>query len=138
MRKIALILFFSTCILSTSCNDHDEINKESQNCLNVEFESKSDTIYFGSNKASQSITTKTQHWVLSGFYDENYKEVKPIEYTSEFITSSFVYEWVTVKRTGEKQISLSVDDNTTNKQRSLKVGINSGDCWNYVTLIQEE
>ncbi len=113
-------------------------------CTSVEGDCDGDTIklsknevVFNGNKNAIKITTKGTFWWISdlqfnGKYINLQKEAKQTGDNFLIINDDF-----TVERKSKTEIFIEMSENNTGKERKLRIGVQAGNCFDGITVIQK-
>lgn len=126
-KNIILILIV---IFNMSCSD----NKDGDWNDNIKLSQKE--LRFDSLENSAIITTEGDWWWISGifFKDGQTFDLSNVDTTANNFTiteSAF-----TLERKNGKEISIKLYENTTGSERILKVGLQAGNYFDGITIIQ--
>ncbi|SDC30076.1 hypothetical protein [Pedobacter soli] len=131
-KSIFYLLLTATLFFTISCNKGKEIGKWDDN---IKLSQK--TASFSSNSNSITVTTETTGWWLDGItFNKANVDLKSIERTAQnfvVVQPDFKVE----RKDGNKMI-ITLNQNTTNADRLLSIGLQNGDYFDGVTITQSK
>jgi len=129
-------VFYLSCIvvffLITSCKKNPEIGKWSDN---IKLSQKA--VNFNANVNSVVVTTESTGWWLSGItYNNVNVDLKDINRTDQgFVVTKPDFR---VERKDGNKIMITMNQNTTNSDRLLIIGLQNGDYFDGVKITQSK
>ncbi len=121
MKKSIIILL---CFIFTSCGLAPDRIKLSQK-----------EVHFTSEKSSIWIATATNYWWFGGIrFNNEYLKLQHSPTQKECIIK---HEEFTIIRENGKNIYIYMTKNTTNKIRTLQIGLQDGDFFDGIDVIQD-
>ena len=131
-KSIFYLLLTANLFFTISCNKGKEIGKWDDN---IKLSQK--TASFSSNNNSITVTTETTGWWLNGItFNKANVDLKSIERTAQnfvVVQPDFKVE----RKDGNKMI-ITLNQNTTNADRLLSIGLQNGDYFDGVTITQSK
>ncbi len=133
IRQILLLLITSVMFIACESNRNSLIGK----CDGDEIKLSKHKVVFDSNKNTIKITTKGKWWWISDlfFNDKHIDIYKEATQTKDnFLIKNDDF---TVERKSKTEIFIEMQKNKTGKKRELHIGVQAGDCFDAITVIQE-
>lgn len=131
-KSIFYLLLTATLFFTISCNKGREIGKWDDN---IKLSQK--TASFNSNSNSITVTTETTGWWLDGItFNRANVDLKSIERTAQNFV--IVQPDFKVERKEGNKIIITMNQNTTNADRLLSIGLQNGDYFDGVTITQSK
>lgn len=133
MKKNIFYLLVTVALFFTiSCNKGREIGKWDDN---IKLSQK--TASFSSNSNSITVITETTGWWLEGItFNKANVDLKSIERTAQnFVVVQPDFK---VERKDGNKIIITLNQNTTNADRLLSIGLQNGDYFDGVTITQSK
>lgn len=96
-----------------------------------------DILNFSMSAGSETITTLGDFVIFAFVDSENYSHIQDARNSSDDDKTVFTYDWISVQKLG-KAIKVMVTENTTNNDRRIKIKLNQGNYFGYVTVIQSK
>ncbi len=129
MNKLLIALFCVFSLFLLSCN------REDGDCEGVGL-SKNE-VNFTAASNSVTLTTKSRNWWLSEIFLDGTKIDFTAEETSSnnYIITKSDFE---INRKDEKTIVITMNKNSTNKERVLKLILQNGNCFDGVSVKQSQ
>lgn len=131
-KNISYLLLTAALFFTISCNKGREIGKWDDN---IKLSQK--TASFSSNSNSITVTTETTGWWLDGItFNKANVDLKSIERTAQnFVVVQPDFK---VERKDGNKIIITLNQNTTNADRLLSIGLQNGDYFDGVTITQSK
>lgn len=131
-KNISYLLLTAALFFTISCNKGREIGKWDDN---IKLSQK--TASFSSNSNSIIVTTETTGWWLDGItFNKANVDLKSIERTAQnFVVVQPDFK---VERKEGNKIIITMNQNTTNADRLLSIGLQNGDYFDGVTITQSK
>ena len=131
-KSIFYLLLTATLFFTISCNKGREIGKWDDN---IKLSQK--TASFSSNNNSITVTTETTGWWLNGItFNKANVDLKSIERTAQHFV--VVQPDFKVERKDGNKMIITLNQNTTNADRLLSIGLQNGDYFDGVTITQSK
>lgn len=127
--QIKLIKYFllGFLLFSISCSNNDEDGKSIDNIV---LSTKS--LSFPKSISTGLITTKGENWWFN-IVKTNENEIHEDLFDKDIITGT----WFTITRPDKKSILIDVQENLTNKSRSIDIELSSGNYYDHLKISQE-
>lgn len=127
--QIKLIKYFllGFLLFSISCSNNDEDGKSIDNIV---LSTKS--LSFPKNISTGLVTTKGENWWFN-IVKANNNEIYENLFDEDIITGT----WFTITRFDKKSILIDVQENLTNKSRSIDIELSSGNYYDNIKISQE-
>lgn len=127
--QIKLIKYFllGFLLFSISCSNNDEDGKSIDNIV---LSTKS--LSFPKNISTGLVTTKGENWWFN-IVKANNNEIYEDLFDEDIITGT----WFTITRFDKKSILIDVQENLTNKSRSIDIELSSGNYYDNIKISQE-
>jgi hypothetical protein len=129
IMQIKLIKYFllGFLLFSISCSNNDEDGKSIDNIV---LSTKS--LSFPKSISTGLITTKGENWWFN-IVKTNENEIHEDLFDKDIITGT----WFTITRPDKKSILIDVQENLTNKSRSIDIELSSGNYYDHLKISQE-
>ncbi len=133
MKQILLLLITSVIFISCESNRNSLIGK----CDGDEIRLSKNKVIFDSNKNTIKITTKGKWWWISDiFFNDKHIDIYK-EATQTGDNFLIINDDFTIERKSKTEIFIEMSKNNTDKERKLGIGVQAGDCFDAITVIQK-
>lgn len=91
---------------------------------------------FAIGEADETVTTLGGFRICAFVDSENYNFIQEASSKYGLDETIFIYGWVSVQKIGLNALKITVIENATDKDRNIKIQLNNGNYYDYITVTQ--